>query len=44
MNEKSSYLQAVAEFMNMGLDEDAACREAFALLYPETYDASDYDA
>ena len=44
MNNKSNYLQLVEELMNTyGLDEDTACREASYQLYPETYDANDYD-
>lgn len=41
---KKNYLELVNELMEMfGLDEDTACREASAELYPETYDANDYD-
>ena len=39
-----SYLQLVEDLMDRyGLDEDTACREASAILHPETYDADDYD-
>ena len=41
---KINYLERVEELMNLGLDEDTACREASAELFPETYDANDYDA
>lgn len=41
---RKNYLELVEELMGMGLDEDTACREASAELYPETYDANDYDA
>ena len=40
-----NYLELVEYLMSeYGLDEDTACREASATLYPETYDADDYDA
>lgn len=38
-----NYLQRVEELMDMGMDEDTACREASAELYPESYNADDYD-
>ena len=39
-----SYLQLVEDLMDRyGLDEDTACREASAILHPETDDADDYD-
>ena len=44
MNERSNFLQLVEDFMNMGLDEDTACRAVFAQFFPEIYDANDYDA
>ena len=38
---KKNYLELVNELMELfGLDEDTACREASAELYPETYDAT----
>lgn len=40
-----NYLELVEEFMDKyGYDEDTASREAFATMYPEKYDADDYDA
>lgn len=39
-----NYLELVEFLMDeYGLDEDTACREASAELYPETYNADDYD-
>lgn len=38
-----SYLDLVEEFMAMGLDEDMACQEAYAEMYPESYDSTDYE-
>lgn len=40
---RMNYLERVEELMDMGLDEETACREASAELYPETYNADDYD-
>lgn len=37
------FLELVEEFIQMGMDEDTACREAYAELYPETYDPEDYE-
>ena len=39
---EKDFLEIVEELMEMGLDEDSACREAYAVLYPTTYDAEDY--
>lgn len=38
-----SFLDLVKEFMAMGLDEDTACQEAYAEMYPESYDPTDYE-
>ncbi len=38
-----NYLELVEELMENGLDEDTACRAASMELYPETYNAEDYD-
>ena len=38
-----SFLDIVNELMDMGLDENTACREAYAELYSEKYDAEDYE-
>lgn len=40
---EKNYLELVEELMELGLDEDTACREASVQLYPESYDASDYE-
>ena len=37
------FLELVEQFMDMGMDEDAATREAYAVLYPENYDPKDYE-
>lgn len=37
-----NYLELVDYLMDMGLDEDTACREAYAELFPESYDSDDY--
>lgn len=40
-----NYLELVDDLMERyGMDEDSACREASAILHPDTYDADDYDA
>lgn len=39
---EKDFLEIVEELMDMGLDEESACREAYAELYPDTYDAEDY--
>lgn len=36
------FLEIVNELMEMGIDEDTACQEAYAQLYPEGYDPKDY--
>lgn len=38
------FLQIVEELMDNGIDEDTACREAYACLYPDSYCAGDYDS
>ena len=38
-----SFLEMVEELMDMGLDEDSACREAYVQMYPESYDPDDYE-
>lgn len=41
---RMNYLELVDYLMDeYGMDEDTACREASAELYPDTYDANDYD-
>lgn len=38
-----SFLDIVMDLMATGLDEDTACREAYAELYPDNYDPTDYE-
>jgi len=39
-----NFLELVDYYMDMGYDEDLACRLAHWDLHPETYNADDYDA
>lgn len=43
MMENMNFLELVDHYMDQGYDEDLACRMATYDLYPETYDANDYD-
>lgn len=38
-----NYLELVEHLMNLGMDEDTACKEAYAQIYPEYYDSEDYE-
>lgn len=38
-----NFLDMVSKLMDMGLDEETACREAYAETNPESYNADDYD-
>jgi len=38
-----NYLEMIEELMDMGLDEDTACREVYAQMYPENYNPEDYE-
>lgn len=38
-----SFLEIVEELMDSGMDEESACREAYAQMYPESYDPEDYE-
>ena len=38
-----SFLEMVEELMDIGLDEDSACREAYAQTHPESYNPDDYE-
>ena len=40
---KMNFLEIVEELMDCGLDEDSACREAYAELNPDQYDPEDYE-
>lgn len=42
---KKNFLELVEYYMDeYGYEEDLACRLASQELYPETYDANDYDS
>lgn len=43
MDRQMNYLELVEHFMDMGMDEDMACREAYAFLHPDKYDPDDYE-
>ena len=43
MDKPMNYLEMVEHFMDMGMDEDTACREAYAFMYPDKYDPEDYE-
>lgn len=38
-----SFLEVVEMLMDMGMDEESACKEAYAQMYPERYDPGDYE-
>ena len=43
MDKSMNYLEMVEHFMDMGMDEDTACKEAYAFMYPDKYDPEDYE-
>ena len=43
MDKPMNYLDMVEQLMDDGMDEDTACREAYAIMYPEKYNPEDYE-
>ena len=43
MDKSMDFLEMVNQFIDMGMTEDNACREAYATMYPDKYDPEDYE-
>lgn len=38
-----NFLEIVEELMDQGFDEESACKEAYAQMYPDRYEPEDYE-